>query len=43
MPDGYLECSLPTPELAEALDEGGARLTEEVVIDYLREAESDTG
>jgi DNA topoisomerase I len=36
--DGYLEGTLPVDELREALDEGGGRLTEEIVIDFLADA-----
>ncbi len=33
--EGYEEGALPVAELREALDEGGGRLTEEIVIDFL--------
>jgi DNA topoisomerase-1 len=33
--EGYLQGTLPVDELREALDEGGGRLTEEIVIRYL--------
>jgi DNA topoisomerase-1 len=33
--EGYLGETLPVEELREALDEGGGRLTEEIVIGYL--------
>ncbi len=33
--EGYLDETLPVEELREALDEGGGRLTEEIVIGYL--------
>ena len=38
--EGYEEEKLPVAELREALDEGGGRLTEEIVIDFLDDAAS---
>jgi DNA topoisomerase I len=35
--EGYTEGTLPVDDLREALDEGGGRLTEELVIEFLRE------
>jgi DNA topoisomerase-1 len=40
VPEGYLEGTLPTEELAEAMDEGDPRLGEEIVVGYLRDAET---
>jgi DNA topoisomerase-1 len=36
--EGYGSGTLPVDDLREALDEGGGRLTEELVIEFLREA-----
>jgi DNA topoisomerase I len=36
--EGYASGTLPVDDLREALDEGGGRLTEELVIEFLREA-----
>ena len=38
--EGYEDETLPVDELREALDEGGGRLTEEIVIDFLDDAAS---
>jgi DNA topoisomerase-1 len=35
--EGYSEGTLPVDDLREALDEGGGRLTEELVIEFLRD------
>lgn len=35
--EGYAEGTLPVDDLREALDEGGGRLTEELVIEFLRD------